>query len=468
MNLEEFLVYIHNGAHELGIEDLKQLRLVSHTVNEVVLEYPILTNLCISTHVPDLEYLEVVSDNEKLLKHVSKLFWEESLFCPCLLVGGERNEVEKCHHRQTLIFYLGRMRAMHRVYKWRFHASAQRENLETNRDVALLMKILPYLQNVDCVFFTSSYQGGGVIVRTPAIATYEQMFTDEYEHVPLGTYWKKGIDGIGYHPRPLMSQQDNESEGLLADQIFKSRFWGEPPVRGLRVFCDLLSPEEKETGHDYQPLDMHVFFPKLKWLFLNNIPTDFFSFWGGGPLYRLLRDSMRGLQHINLFLMEPADQLRKRIDYSAGIQAMIQGSVSSLRTLELIIVNEDRFFKEHETFMSMLTESLPQLVALEELKISNTVLTTTEKMMAFGEAIRTCRSLKLLILMYFCLPEYWKDVLDQWKASKCMHHLEHIVLTECLDAETDSGFYHVSINDSAIVNWLHGKTDMYPLIAVQP
>lgn len=92
MNLEQFLIRIQSGAYdvakqllgqELSIADRIQLRLVSRATNLVVLDYPILTTLYVSTLSPDLDYLEAISKNDRLLRHVSTLVWDHSVFPLC-------------------------------------------------------------------------------------------------------------------------------------------------------------------------------------------------------------------------------------------------------------------------------------------------------------------------------------------------------------------------------------------------
>jgi hypothetical protein len=232
MNLEQFLAYIQIGAydaakqllqHELKNEDRKQLRLVSRATNLVVLEYPILTTLYISTLSPDLDYLEAVSNNDRLLRHVSKLVWDHSVFHLCFFLSGDA--YQNYTRKRSMIRGAGESVTKLVMDTWKAQATSQRQNLESNRDIKLFTRVLPFTKNVHTIVFAAHFYHA--VRKSPGFRTYWQ-FKPRETCLSIAGCWPKV--GETYLPDPELDQAE-EVLAKLSHQGFESGFWKPLSVR---------------------------------------------------------------------------------------------------------------------------------------------------------------------------------------------------------------------------------------------
>lgn len=419
MSLEKFLIYIHLNAYdvakqffryELANRDRKQLRLVSRAMNAVVLEYPILTTLFISTFSPDLDYLEVVSQNEKLLKHVSKLWWDSSAFFLCFLLDGDLREYYSDH-----ACFNGCPTQTNReatTGAWRAHGASQRRNLENDRDRAVLKRILPSLKSVTSVVFTAyNIQWHPDCEVSPSFDTYEKIWLNKLTYLPICHRWIKAAGT--YLPWSGDMRYADAVIATFEGQEAKSEFWNSLLVRGFMVFCDLLSQEQSNATLD-RSIGLPHFFPKLKSLFLEGFPPELYS---DGPVYQIFQRSCIQELHITLSKSDVPGGLIIPSRFWDGIHAVISATSQSLRSLKLnfLYVMEDE--KDRGTLIRLMTALLPRLVALSYLSIyMNPIKTTPDELVDFGKAIRACELLRNLDMGTVNPKDRrWKDALELWE-----------------------------------------------------
>ncbi|RAO68048.1 uncharacterized protein BHQ10_004060 [Talaromyces amestolkiae] len=471
MNLEQFLIYIHLGVYdvaqqfflyELTNQDRKLLRLVSRAINLVVLEYPILTTLFISTFSPDLDYLEVVSKNEKLLKHVSKLWWDNSVFYLCFLLGGDLREYYVSYRHRT--GHLEQADEEASVSAWRAHGASQRRNLENDRDRAVLEMILPTLKNVTTVAFDISSIRCAEFHRRPTYHTYKNIYHAKEYHAPIYSGWIKAAGT--YLPWSGKKSYEDEVTADFEAQEPKSKFWNFLPVRGIKIFHDLLSREQSNGSFDLS-IGLQYFFPKLETLILKGYPTELYSSRVGGPVYQVIQESC--IQELHISLTE-SDFTDSQTTGYEGIPAVTFANSRSLRFLTIDCDQGMQYEEDIPSIMRVISELLPQLVALVALTISmDPIKTTHSDLVAFAKAVGACKSLKTLNMGEVTLEydEVWEDVLGSWKESGDLNGLNVIRLepvSYVVDAEGETWrIEHSHRNGSAIVDWLHGETTQFPI-----
>ncbi|QKX59355.1 uncharacterized protein TRUGW13939_06489 [Talaromyces rugulosus] len=175
MDLQEFLLYLHQCAYEvakhlfttnLAGRDRATLRLVSHTFNDIMLDYPILECLVISTHEEDLRYLETICENDKLLGRVSALIWNHdthnflSLYYGRSLVYRDVPvQFSFAELMDGLFLDQGRIDNTENLSTKQYLvraklANEQYINLMQNRDYKVMRKILPKLKRVIRINFS--------------------------------------------------------------------------------------------------------------------------------------------------------------------------------------------------------------------------------------------------------------------------------------------------------------------------
>lgn len=466
MNLEQFLIYIQNGAydvarqllqHELKNEDRKQLRLVSRATNLVVLEYPILTTLYISTITPDLDYLEAVSKNDRLLRHVTKLVWDHSAFYLCFFLPGD--VYEKYNRKRYMIRAVGHSVTKLVMDTWKAQATSQRQNLESNRDVKLFTRVLPYLKNVHSIVFAESFYDP--VRKSPGFRTYFQFAPSEVG-LPIAGFWSKV--GETYLPEPELDQAE-EVIAKLPSQGFESGFWNSLCVRGLTNLHDILSNGEWKGNLDHTPCLQNLF-PGLRKIVLGRFPGELICPSSGGSAFRVLQESTSGIRKLNLSISVP-DSLDTPVHFLTDIKSLVQMYAKSLECVSVEIDNNEGF---DIPLIPAMGELLPQLALLSRLTIWMASLFTTEaELSAFGKVVRASKSLRSLKMFELCLQdEEWEDVLDMWKQSEDLNHLDEIWLEGICylhDADGDiiSEDPYTARTNTSIVEWLHGETNLFPL-----
>ncbi|KUL85122.1 hypothetical protein ZTR_08298 [Talaromyces verruculosus] len=306
MNLEQFLTYIQNGAydvarhllqHELKNEDRKQLRLVSRAINLVVLEYPILTTLYISTLTPDLDYLEAVSNNPRLLRHVSKLVWDHSAFYLCFFLPGDG--YENYRGKKSMIRAVGHSVTKLIMDTWKAQATSQMQNVENDRDIILFTRALPFLKNVHSIVFAESFYHA--VRKSPSFRTYWQ-FTPRQAGLPIAGYWQKV--GETYLPYPDFDDQAEEAIAKLPSQGFECGFWKSLAVRGLTILLYILSNEEWNRNSSHTPCLQNLF-PGLRKIALDRLPAELICPSSGGPVFDVLLESTSGIRKLNISVPVP-------------------------------------------------------------------------------------------------------------------------------------------------------------------
>lgn len=473
MNLEQFLTHIHLGAYdvakqffryELANQDRKQLRLVSRAMNLVILEYPILTTLFISTFSPDLEYLEVVSKNDKLLKHVSQLWWDNSVFYLCFLLGGSLREYYASYEHSTGNLEQADEEAS--VRAWKAHGASQKRNLENDRDRAILERILPSLKSITSVAFTAHNIAGCSMpdiwqVPSPTYHTYKKISHGKEISAPICGGWMKAAGT--YLPWSGKKRCRNRVIAKFEAQEPKSEFWKSLPVRGFKIFRDLLSQEQSNGSFDLS-ISLQNFFPKLESLVLRDFPPELCSSRIGGPFYQVIHESC--IQELHISLSESDFMGSQTPEYDP---AVILANSRSLQSLTIDCDVDMRYGEEMPPIVRVISELLPQLVALVDLTISlEPTETSHSDLVAFAKAVGACKSLKTLDMGEMALKngEVWEDVLDSWKESGDLKGLNEIwfePVRYVMDIEGNTWrIQHSDRNRWAIVDWLHGETTQFP------
>lgn len=467
MNLEKFLIYIENGAYDvarqllqydLKNEDRKQLRLVSRAINLVVLEYPILATLYISTLTPDLDYLEAVSNNPRLLRHVSKLVWDHSAFYLCFFLPGDA--YENYSGKKFIITAVGHSVTKLIMDTWKAQATSQMQNLENDRDIRLFTRALPFLKNVHSIVFAESFYYAAR--ESPSFRTYWQ-FAPRQAGLPIAGSWQKV--GETYLPYPDFDQAE-EAIAKLPPQGFESGFWRSLAVRGLTILHYILSNREWNGNSSHTPCLQNLF-PGLRKIALDRLPAELICPSGGGPVFDVLQESASGIRKLNISVPVP-ESLDTPVHFLTDIKSLVQMYAKSLECLIVEIDNDEGL---HIPLIPAMGEILPQLALLSRLTIWMSPLFTTEaELSAFGKVVRAFKSLRSLKMFELCLQdEEWEDVLDMWKQSQDLNDLDEIWLEGICylygaDGDTISEDSYTSRTNTSIVDWLLGETKLFPLV----
>ncbi|GAM35879.1 hypothetical protein TCE0_017r04548 [Talaromyces pinophilus] len=466
MNLEQFLIRIQSGAyevakqllqHELKNEDRKQLRLVSRAIDLVVLEYPILTTLYISTLTPDLDYLEAVSKNDRLLRHVTKLVWDHSAFYLCFFLPGDSYENYK--GKKSMIRAVGHSVTKLIMDTWKAQATSQMQNLENDRDIRLFTRALPFLKNVHSIVFAESFYHA--VRKSPSFRTYWQ-FTPRQAGLPIAGYWQKV--GEIYLPYPDFDQAE-EAIAKLPPQGFESGFWKSLAVRGLTILHYILSNGEWNGNSSPTPCLQNLF-PGLRKIALDRLPAELICPSSGGPVFDVLQESTSGIRKLNLSVPGP-ELLDTPGHFLTEIKSFAQMYSKSLKCIMVEVNNND---ERRIPLIPAMGELLPQLALLSRLTIwMGSLYTTQEELLAFGKVVQASKSLRSLKMFELCLEdEDWEDVLDMWKQSEDLNGLDEFWLDGICyvydaDGEIISEEPYTSRTKTAIVDWLRGETTEFPL-----
>ena len=153
-----------------------------------------------------------------------------------------------------------------------------------------------------------------------------------------------------------------------------------------------------------------------------------------------------------------------------GTTAVILANSRSLRSLTIDCDVDMRYEEIKPSIVHVISELLPQLVALVDLTIFLEPTETSQSdLVAFAKAVGACKSLKTLDMGEMALGpgEVWEDVLDSWKESGDLKGLNEIRLQPMKYAiDTQGDIWRIERSDrnrSAIVDWLHGETTQLPL-----
>ncbi|OKL61649.1 hypothetical protein UA08_03430 [Talaromyces atroroseus] len=482
MNLEEFLAYLNNGAYSvvryllvnnLTLQDRKNMRRVSRTTNSVMLDFPILTTLHISTHKADLDYLELVSKNERLLRHVTLLSWDHSIHEILLLHDniymtyaqfwdGRYVNVERDLHqvREDEVLETRITIARPAITLWVGFARSQKWNLERNRDYMLVMNILPLLKNVQSVMFIThnfrEMKRNPSIIWSPAI---------KMPH-PVEHGWTK----VGDTHLPFMSLYMCPELAMTVFPIKKPEhdIWHRLPIRGIKFF-DALA--RRQAGSSSSTC-LQDFFPKLASIDINHIPQDFLMSPNAGTEYKFLRRSTLGIRRLDLTVPEVRVHTAvEDVSYHASIKALTLPSASSLQYLSLTHVIKGSDPLSHRTPLQISIGLLPKLPVLSYLVVAGGT-TELDELRELAEAIRASQSLQELFLGAMHLENgTWKTVLNTWKISRALNHLQNVQIDGVRDTsnavrgfESYTKLFTRNFGPrSLLVRWLNGEHSMYPL-----
>lgn len=286
---------------------------------------------------------------------------------------------------------------------WKAEATTQRKNLESNRDVTLLTRVLPLLKSVDSIIFAGSFfYGDG---KSPAFGAYSKFVPRETD-LPIATYWRKL--GETYLPDPEVDLYYK-----LSTQDFESGFWKTLCVRGLTILHDILSHRESEGVSTHRTCLQHLF-PRLRRIDLDGIPADFIFPSSGGPAFGVLQESTSGIQELSIAVPGP-DSLDTPVQFSKEIMSIAQMYSKSLQCLmvEVDISNRDDLYRI--PLIPAMTQLLPQLALVSSITIwMGALYTTHAELLAFGKVVKACRSLRSLVLGELCFEvETWWGILNK-------------------------------------------------------
>lgn len=461
MNLEQFLVYIHNGAYDvaqelicigLDVKDRKNLRLVSRATNEVVLSFPILKTIHISTHQTDLDYLQVVSKNQRLLQRVKVISWDHSVhdfFC--------LQFAPPCHRPQT--------RATLKVTEWmREKLVQQRLNLTTERDLSLVMKILPFLINVDTIEFDTcfwrrlqwvDYPVGFSPAQIQYINWRRHQDTAHIMDNALFRGFKKvddlyfPADTVEKHPEVLLT----ELPAMKID-LFNWRFL---PIRGVKILQHLSNTDDGCPGGL-----KHLFF-KLKTLTVRHITHMFLK----DNLLEFLKNSAVDIKRLDVLADERGlDNVRTRIAFTQHIKPLFEKGFLTLQHLVLFID-----ICSYNQWIRDVYVLLPRFNQLISLTLGG--MKTYEKdLLALGHAVFHKPTITHIELQHvWLLDSKWSTVLGRWKDCMYLNHMSRIELD--FVRQISEVYRHMIIEyrtapdrngKSAIVEWLNGRGE-FPLFS---
>lgn len=490
MDFEKFLLSISTEAHEcsqqfflhdLSLEDRKNLRLVSRAINDVVLGYPIVTTLHISTHAADVNFLQLVSANLRLAKHVETLVWDHSVHELLLLHNSFFRQIITCFGlslRHPESEQESTLREEAAMAVWERLAREQQFNIEFSIDEEVLCKLLPHLRNVHTVVFTSQEFGALNSIPSdnwsPAMREWRHIldFVKERIPSPCATGW---YPEFGSYFSPMTARCCSHLTTIISQSAKREdRFWHRIPVRGIRFFMDVaiqcvahrqvLQPSSNPPAARLQML-----FPKLSTLKLSNIQQEFLSPREGGQELLFLRRSTAGLQHLQLAVprIKPSD-VGDEGQWSRAIDALVFPAAYTLRHLHI-----GDIIKAHESYTvsviaaAKLVRKMPLLTSLDLSGGSTSLL----DLRLLGSGIRTSRSMQHLSLHGTRLSRgRWREVLLQWKGTGDLNKLKTIRI-EAVVGETEvafgpnaSGFVRSSgFSSSLILQWLRREQVQYPM-----
>lgn len=282
--------------------------------------------------------------------------------------------------------------------------------------------------------------------------------------IPIVSWWIKV--GKIYLPDPAL-HDDEEHISRSLPQSFESDFWGSLCVRGITILHDILSGGERNEDSAHRTC-LRSLFPRLINIDLDQIPAEHIFRSSGGVVNRILRESTNGIQELGISLPGPVESDIPD-QFLAGINPFAQMYTQSLKCLSVDIdttySNDNRI-----PLIPTMTELLPQFAVLSSLEVFMSPLRTTHaELLAFGEAIKGCKTLRALDLGGSCLEnETWEDLLNQWKLSESLNGLHQIEIWDMHYGCGPNGtllfnFEYRAKSKSAIVDWLHGRTSQFPL-----
>lgn len=507
MNLEQFLLYLHNGAyalaqqlfmHELTLQDRRSLRLVSHAVNNVVLEYPIVTELHISSHGADVDYLHLIASNKRLAVHVKQLTWDHSVheillleqdlyirykpFCDEPETNPYDDDQQGNNAREEGTQQNSIAGEHPAVFVWRKLAIAQKRNLERGRDFLVVMALLPHLRNVQSVVFTShSFRTRGTSLSntwSPAMLEWHGIphVLERKMPPPCSCGWHKAFDcyfspladKLCRHVIPEISESKKQ----------ENRFWHRLPVRGItffeRITAQLVARQKHRDGHanaslSKTPTSLRMVFPKLSSVHVYNIDQDFLTPQDGGPELLFLRRSIAACAR-KLGMIVPRTRPTLPVDeesWGMALQANVLGAAATLQYLHLGDVA-----RPYEAITaSVLTAArlLSRLPRLTHLVLSGGS-TTPYELDELARGVNASRSLEELHLFSMLLATgRWKDVLRMWKAKHYMNKMKVIQINgvrnenEVAVGVRALGYTWTFGSKTSLVRWLKGERNTYPM-----
>jgi hypothetical protein len=375
MDFETFLLHCGDDfsrqliIQELDLEDQKNLRLVSYITNHVVLNYPIVTKLHISTHKADVDYLNVISKNMRLVKHVKTIVWNQSVHEILLLderlckkyMNSKFSDAEESEDTEEPEFY-GQARQ-----RWEKLARAQKSNLEQGEDYKLIAKLLPQLKNVDTVIFAADnfgeQQNYFAEVASPAKSEWYGLDCCMYVPSPCSDEWLQTSGR--YFSITAGEWCKDEIVAISADKQETSSFWTRLPLRGIAFFCNSANSNGTTCLQD--------FFPNLSSLEVKNIQPNFLCPDDGGQELLLLLRSARNISHLQVIVSTVPDGEVWDLDGIEGLKPDLSINeiiLSTASTLKHVHLGEGPTRNTFNLPVWIAADILPNLPVLASLVLS--------------------------------------------------------------------------------------------------
>lgn len=466
MNLGEFLLYLHQGAYDaakqlflkdLSAHDRAALRLVSRTFNHILLDYPLVNTLFVSTHEADLRWLEAVSDNDRLLAHITTVNWCHSAYDFSYLLQQEFFKKAFLTSTSDVLLSLidGPFLDQERIdnaenpetklhLQWAKLANQQYINLKLDRDYTIMRKVVRKLKGVGSVILSSTDQE---VHGSPAWHQCQRLF-------------HPGLDEM---PRRFRRRWFSYSSRCWSDfPQLDHDLWRHLAFRGMEFFESLWCQKTDEPP----PKDMRLRWglPKLKGLSISRFPRSDLG-WPNPPQEMIvLSEPIQGIEDLNLIV-------KLDFDCSPAIKSLLLSGSSSLVSLS-ILFNTYTYCRMGPE-LEYLCDIILSLKKLKELRFESRYAYYRD-LVALGQCIHSHSQLRLLSLIKFDIVsqdenslsvECWNNIMLHWRETQDLFRLEKFSIEGVRDSLSREDRFHPFsyASNSNTLEWLKGGAAGEPL-----
>jgi hypothetical protein len=452
MNLEEFLVYIHNGVFAsakflftecLSIYDLKNLRLVSRNLDLVASSYPIVERINISSHQADVEAFEGICKNERLAGHIKAIFWDHSIHNLLLLNQDLYRGAPYCPPEAENDESIVEARE-----KWAELARSQQRILSNGLDLQAFQRALPALKSVERLIFC----GSSFAKRyPPRYSPAERQWHSTFSH-PVR--WNVPMPGDGYEkvhdrwfPKHVVSSHRELLLSALPTPPGDQDIWKDLPFRSFQFLADMIRQGQ-------------LLFPRLSVLILHNLLSELFS--GTSKELRALKTLVWFVDRLDLGITRGGRQI-----LTSPFRSVFASGNNKITFLVLHFHDSESREKIKSPIRLLTSVPTGHLPELGYLSIEGP-LTTTKALLTLSDWCADHDTLYTLRLGSFRLVrDTWEKVMNLWKENGGMKNLGSVSIEGVCDKETaerdGSAVFtfarYSSIDDDSVVDFLNDIGD---------
>lgn len=454
MNLEEFLIYLHNGAFTsakflftdcLSVADLKNLRLVCRNLDLVATSYPIVTRLFMSSHQADLEAFEGITKNKRLARHVQLIIWDHSVYNLLLLHQNLYLEYPRVEEAEKSDKHKQRITQARKM--WARLAKQQQRILVNDSDLKAFSTALPSLTSLNNIRLTRLEFACQCCCGCMS---------------PAQRQWFN----IPKKLRKYLEEPHDEMCLMVHDKWFPCRIVYDHPELFYTVFPSLPTADIWSSvafrGLKCLAANLETPLPNLRLLSLDAHPSDVFS--GSSQEMAFLKTAIGSLDCFRLSAFRSGAQI---------LTAPFRDLMSSARNLTSLCLHfaKGPWAPTISSPVRLLTKvppaSFPKLATLCIKGPDATLKDLTDLAQWCGEA-----AIGTLYLGCFHLSkDAWMDVLEAWKQEGSLKHLDTIYIHDVSDIHVARGRgrtlqilgSYSSADEDAVVDFLNGDGD-YPLL----